>query len=413
MSEGAEVVDEDDSGAAKPTAWNRAAGPEGETRSIPDPVARRVWIAAGGRCTFCGKNLLIDEVTGEEVSIGQLAHIVGWSTASGSPRGDDGLPPGERNTADNLMLMCYDQHRVIDARTMWEIYDVETLRDFKRQHEETIRRLTALRDDRSSTVLRVVSSIGTRPVVVSRRTTAQALLDRGLFPDYALLGFDAEFEVDLRSIDDLGVNTPAYWQAGQSIIQHAAKRVRALAASEDLTRLSILALARIPMLIALGVELGEGIPIDLYPTRRSGEEGFGWTPSRPEGEFEFRRVQEGDGEDKVAVLLSLSGKVAADRAVTLDEHYTIYELVVTSMDTGAEVICSRDSLDNFVSCWRGLLAHLEAQHSGLDSLAVFPALPVTAAIALGRALMRGAHPALDVYDLIDGTYQFALRAERP
>jgi hypothetical protein len=46
-----------------------------------------VWLAAGGRCTFCNKDLVKDDVTGQEVLIGQLAHIVGWSTAAGSPRG--------------------------------------------------------------------------------------------------------------------------------------------------------------------------------------------------------------------------------------------------------------------------------------------------------------------------------------
>jgi CBASS immunity sensor of nucleotide second messenger signals len=39
----------------------------------------------------------------------------------------------------------------------------------------------------------------------------------------------------------------------------------------------------------------------------------------------------------------------------------------------------------------------------------FPAVPVTAAVALGRAPMRDIHPRLRVYDrTADGRYEFAL-----
>jgi len=29
--------------------------------------------------------------------------------------------------ASNLMLLCYDQHRVIDNRSMWDVFDADTL----------------------------------------------------------------------------------------------------------------------------------------------------------------------------------------------------------------------------------------------------------------------------------------------
>src|SRR4051812_36954602 len=101
----------------------KAIGPDGTTRTIPERVALQVWVAAGGRCTMCNRYLLLDEHTGAPVFIGQLAHIVGWTTTEGSPRGDYPLPVGDRNLPDNLMLLCYDQHKVIDNRSLWEAYD--------------------------------------------------------------------------------------------------------------------------------------------------------------------------------------------------------------------------------------------------------------------------------------------------
>lgn len=396
-------------------SWTRVIGPGGQSRTIPDEVARRVWIAAGGRCTFCNKNLVQDEVTGQEILIGQLAHVVGWSTSKGSPRGDDQLPPGNRNTAENLMLICYDQHHVIDHRSMWDVYDADTLRRMKRQHEATISKLTALRDSNKSTVLRLVGDIASAPVHLSRRAVASALLDRDLFPDYALLGLDAEFEVDLRGLAGHDDGTELYWKTAESQIAESGERLRALVAKGAIHHLSVLALARIPILVALGAAIGEGIQVDLYPTRRTGAEGFGWTPGIPTARFASTIAWRGDNPGPVAVAVSISGSVDIDAVVReVGEGATIYQIGLAEGREGAEVICSQESVDNFTRAWRDLLAKVEADHPAVRSIDVFPAVPVVAAVAMGRALMRAGHPGLRIYDLShrSGCYEYALEVRR-
>jgi hypothetical protein len=397
-------------------SWTRTVGPDGRTRSVPVDVARRVWLAEGGRCTFCNKNLLRDEVTGQEVMIGQLAHIVGWSTQPGSPRGADAnVPVDERNTAENLMLVCGDQHQVIDHPSMWETYDAPTLRRLKRLHEETIQRLTSLRDNQTSTVLRVVGSIADIPVVLSRRTVAKAMLDRNLFPDYALLGYDAEIEVDLRGVGGEAEGTPLYWASAQARIATAGERIKRLVASGDVSRLSVFAIARIPLLVALGSAIGEAIPADLYPTRRSGEGGFGWTPSLPTARFAAGVGRAGGSRQRVAVVFSVSGPInpaAVDTAVP--EDTTIYTVDLASGPPGVEAIASPESLDNFTTCWRQVLARIESEHPTTKAIEVFAAVPVTAAVAIGRVLIRGAHPPLRMHDLDrrTGRYEYALEVRR-
>ncbi len=394
----------------QPGSWLTARGPGGTSESISEPVARRVWIASGGRCAFCNKNLLYDEITDQQVLIGQLAHIVGKSTADGSPRGDDALSERDRNSAGNLMLLCYDQHHVIDDRSMWEVYDVATLRRLKRAHEDAMRRLTGLRDQQRSTVIRVVGKVGDVPVEMSRRTVASALLERDRFPDYIMLGAGNEFEVDLRALPGEAEGSTLYWQNVDAHIGDAGNRLRQAVAAGDVTHVSVVALARIPALIRLGAALGEGIQVDLYPTRRSASGGFGWTPDVEVAEFAFERRQSGDSA-KVAVLVSLSGTVDAARLPPdVDASWTVYELTLTNMSEGVETICSQAALDNFTRCWRDLLAALERDHAGVDSVSVFPAVPVTAAIAIGRALIRGAHPTLAIYDLSAASerYEFAM-----
>jgi hypothetical protein len=170
-----------------PSSLRQVIDRDGETRTISDRTALRVWVAAGGRCTMCNKRLVDDDYTGTEVSVGQLAHIVGWSKAPGSPRGDDKLPVDERADESNLMLLCYDQHHVIDNRSMWDVFDADTLRNMKRRHEQRILQLTAIADEDKTTVLRVIGTIRGASVSASPQTVARALLADGKFPDYALL----------------------------------------------------------------------------------------------------------------------------------------------------------------------------------------------------------------------------------
>jgi hypothetical protein len=134
--------------SSAPSSPRQVIGPNGQTQTISERTALRVWVAAGGRCTMCNRRLVDDAYTGADVSVGQLAHIVGWSTASGSPRGGDKLPVDERNDEANLMLLCYDQHRVIDNRSMWDVFDVDMLRGMKRSHEQRIAQLTAIEPPR-------------------------------------------------------------------------------------------------------------------------------------------------------------------------------------------------------------------------------------------------------------------------
>ena len=395
---------------AKPPSWTKAAEPDGTNSDIPDVVARRVWIAAGGRCTMCNRYLLNDEHTGEPVFIGQLAHIVGRTTGKGSPRGDDELDVAERNLEANLMLLCYDQHRVIDNRSLWDVYDVDTLRGMKRTHEQRIKELTGLHDDDRTTVLRMVGNLHGTGVELSPRTVASTLLADGRYPDYTLLGID-EYEVDLRQMPGEPDGDPGYWEMGRALIAERLRRLAAHVGKENIRHLSVFAIARIPLLVILGSLLDDTVPTVVYPKRRDGDEGWGWTPGAPDIDFEHRLIHEGSDPHQVAVLLSVSGTVDRGRLpATIGEGTTIYELRPAGVTPNRELIRTQESLDRFTRTWADLLAELEQRHPGLPTVDVFPAVPITAAVALGRTPMRAVHPRLRNYDLPAGaeTYHYTM-----
>ncbi|WNG87753.1 SAVED domain-containing protein [Mycobacterium sp. ITM-2016-00317] len=389
-------------------ASNTVIGPGGQTRTVSERVARRVWIAAGGRCTICNRYLLDDETTGQDVMIGQLAHIVGWSTADGSPRGADDLAVELRGEADNLLLLCYDQHKVIDDKSLWAVYDADTLRALKREHESRVRDLTAMGHDKSTTVLRVVGNIHDQAVDLTDARIREALFTRNRFPDWTLRGAD-EYEVDLRTLPGERDGTPIYWASARAHLDERLGRLRTLVAKGRITHLSVFPLARIPVLILLGTLLDDTVPVDLYPKRRGGDEAWGWTPAGGDVEFRITRVRVGSDRTKVALLVSVSGSV--DHTLLpdeIDDSYTIYELRPADTLPVPGLIGSAKCLDAFSRTWREALATVEAHHPGVQAIPTFSAVPAAAAVSMGRHLMRAAHPPLHIYDRVTGasTYQF-------
>ena len=396
-----------------PSSPRQVTGPDGATRTISDRIALRVWVAAGGRCTMCNRRLVDDPHTGAGVSVGQLAHIVGWSKKPGSPRGEDELPVDERDDEANLMLLCYDQHRVIDNRSMWDVFDADMLRSMKRRHEQRIMQLTAIADEDKTTVLRVIGAIRGASVSASPQTVAKALLADGKFPAYALLGVD-EFEVDLRPVPGEDPAGTAYWEAGRAMIADRLQLLRAKVNRETIRHISVFAFGRIPLLLTLGALLDDTIPTAVYAKRRGGDEGWGWAPGADTVDFEFAVVRSGTDPLKVAVVFSVSGSIDLNRLPSsADETVTVYEVRPAAVRPSPDVLATAAALDNFTKAWRGLLAHTEAEHPGLAQVEVFPAVPVTAAVAIGRAPMRDVHPRLRIYDRTsDGDYEFALEVAR-
>ncbi|MGV9961259.1 SAVED domain-containing protein [Rhodococcus aetherivorans] len=122
----------------------------------------------------------------------------------------------------------------------------------------------------------------------------------------------------------------------------------------------------------------------------------------------IRRVGTDPGE--VAVMFSVSGSIDTDRLpISVGASTTVYEVRPIGVTPNPGIISSPESLDNFAHTWRNLLSHIEVDHPGIEEIDVIPAVPVTAAVIIGRAPMRNVHPTLRVYDRsTDGGYNFAL-----
>jgi len=89
-----------------------------------------LWGKAANRCSFPGCRLELT-VDGTGSTLGQMAHIV--AKATDGPRGQSEMDSEDRDSYDNLILLCPTHHATIDADVSQ--YTVLSLRDMKDAHE--------------------------------------------------------------------------------------------------------------------------------------------------------------------------------------------------------------------------------------------------------------------------------------
>lgn len=105
--------------------------------NIPVRDQKILCARSGGLCAIpeCHKELIIKKQSERESFIGGMAHIKG--ERKGAARFDPSMTDKERNSHDNLILVCGNHHKIIDDQE--KTYTVEKLIQIKKQHEEWVR----------------------------------------------------------------------------------------------------------------------------------------------------------------------------------------------------------------------------------------------------------------------------------
>lgn len=100
----------------------------------PTAITKRLLdIFSKNRCAFPDCYELLSDYNTKTVT-GERCHIKGKKPES--PRYDPTQTDEERDSFDNLVMMCEKHHKIIDARP--DIYTVEILLEMKREHEKSL-----------------------------------------------------------------------------------------------------------------------------------------------------------------------------------------------------------------------------------------------------------------------------------
>jgi hypothetical protein len=361
------------------------------TRTIGDKRASILYVRAGGRCEFhgCNKYLFRHHLTHEENNFSEKAHIVAYR--EDGPRGKSLGRPTDIHDLDNLMLLCPPCHKHIDDNP--HSYPVEKLREFKRDHEDRIFRLTETKPDHKTKIVRVTSRVGGQKVSISAADIKEAVFPRYPQDPHGLL-------IDLSDIPDDGDDhgESFYKVAMQTIVQKINPLYERGIDTDSIDHISVFALAPIPLLIFLGSQLSNKVPVEVYQRHRDTENWIWKTHGQPVV-YEFHQLRQGSDISKVALVLSLSGRIRIQTLPSeIDESFYVYELTLDNQIPAPTFLQTKQNLDDFKQAYQRALRFISSEHLKPKELHLFPAVPAPIAVLCGRELMPKIDPVLLVYD---------------
>jgi len=378
----------------------------GRRADLPELERRKVWVRAGGRCTLCKRYLLEGDLTWQEVPLGEGAHIVGQKRSARSPRGLDPLPENARDTADNVMLACDTCHKEIDHKRAAGVMTVEELRRRKRDHENLIRHLTGLLPDQRTVVLRMLGNVRGKTIELHQDTAAMTVIRSGeRFPAFPLCYDRQGVEIDLRTLPGEAAGSTAYYSAARALIDEVFSHKLAEGVVRDhISHLSVFAFARLPLLVYLGARLDDTVQADIYQRHRA-HETWQWTEDGPAVDFQVERSGFATEIGEGVLILNLSGTIQPDELPTAVTGLPVWRIAPIGITPHPDILTKRADLDAFEVLVRSLFAELEATAKSTKVLHVFAALPIAAAVMLGRARDPQVHPRLHIYDRTETGYE--------
>jgi hypothetical protein len=361
---------------------------QAKTRDISPAVQNLLWGRAAGRCQFDNCNRVLSRASATQATrnLAEKAHIYAFSR--GGPRADDVWPRELLNDVENLLLVCHDCHVTIDRGDGPERYTAAALMEMKRRHEKRIEIATGIAPNLSSHVLTYGTFVGAHQALPS-------------FDDAAAALFPARFPAS-PTIIELGTRSgsqrdrdDAFWvEQRRELAYQFERQVRTPIERNDIKHLSVFALAPQPLLIQLGVLLGDITPADTFQRHR---EPSGWTwPAEAEPvPFEVAGPELTGGSP--ALVLAVSATITHDRiARVLGDDASVW--TITAGEPHNDLVKARGMLSAFRQQVRRVLDRMKAQYGHTTPIHVFPALPVSLAVEFGRARMPKADAPWVLYD---------------
>lgn len=361
------------------------------TRYISNDVERELWAKAAGRCQFngCNRPLYKSPVTQEKVNISEKAHI--YSFAKDGPRGWGPLVTNKKelNKISNLMLMCHDCHKLIDQDKTGNKYSASLLQRWKNDHEQRIYITAGIAPNCKSHVVIYGANIGDEKSPIQYLEVAEAM-----FP----VRYPAEDKpITLSMSCEHEDRNSHYWKTENDHLYAIFQRqIEPRIKENNPAHFSLFSLAPQPLLIKLGTMFTDKIPVDVYQPIREPKT-WKWQ-AYPDG-FDFISIEPPNTNHPPALIISLSDSVSHDRVTAeLGASISIWEITVPRTFLHNDFIRSSAQLSQFRETVRKIMVSIKEKHGQTTPLNIFPAMPVSCAIEMGRSRMPKADMPWIIYD---------------
>jgi len=360
-------------------------------RNINPSVEKELWAKSAGRCQFNGCNRILykSPITQEKVNISEKAHI--YSFSEDGPRGwSDELASEQTliNDISNLMLLCHDCHKKIDKDIDGTIYSAELLKQWKYEHEYRVYITSSISVEKQSHVVIYCANIGKQNSTINTKEVFAAM-----FPEKYPVN---ELPLDLSTKLSIKDDDMIFWQVESQNLEQSFKEVILPKIKENNPAdFSVFAFAPMPLLIKLGTLFTDKISVDTYQPIREPKT---WCWQEDPEDFEFLSSEPIDYSKEPVLVLSLSGKISEDRVYEVTgENINIWEVTVPEMFLHNDFIKSKSQLSMFRKELRKLMVKINEKHSN-KPLKIFPAMPISCSVELGRIRMPKSDMQWIIYD---------------
>lgn len=360
----------------------------------PTPLTIHMLCArASGRCQFegCNEYLFKDMITLDEFNRSNVAHIV--ASNPDGPRGDIIRSHQLSDKIENLMLMCMSHHKMIDANPVK--YCENMLIEMKQAHEKTISEQCGLIYKQPTELILFTSPIkGIIPVEISFNMAAEAVMPSkrlaSMYGHKIMINLSAEY----RSRD--------YWtEAGRQLIDGYNYTIKSIQSNKPDMHFSIFPIAPIPLIMKLGYIMGDKVQADVYQKTRMPDT-WKWSASSITNRFNTKIISIRSG-NQIALVLSLTADIAQERITEVFDADVIFAIQADRL--GVDCISSSEDLAAFWHKYQETCDKIRNQHPEAQEIAVFPAMPVSAAFEVGRRFMPGVYPKLRIFDDDKGFFE--------
>jgi 5-methylcytosine-specific restriction endonuclease McrA len=350
---------------------------------IPQKIQNALWARAGGRCEFEGCNDLLceDWLTGKTINGAQAAHIL---PVAHSARHKEGQGESSKTDIDNLMLICYKHHNLIDKSSPEE-YPEKKLLEMKQMHEARIKRATAVQEDKQTLVLLYGANIDRDKPLLDYRSAQLAIS-----PEFYV---SEPSPVKIQISSEIRETDPEYWtMEKKNLIRSIKQKVLDHIGDSGYEQVSIFALGPQPLLVELGVLLNEKYPVRVFQKIRIPDT-WRW---QDDCEIELRVKEPGDSSKQPVLIIAISGADIIKRTFGFYKgEASIW--VLTADNPNMNIMKSESQLEKFRDCSRKLL-ELITTKTEFDTIQVHMAMPNSCAVEFGRVWMPKVHKNLLLFE---------------
>ena len=350
---------------------------------IKDHVLFMLWGMSAGRCEICNRPLYQDLYFGTKGNFAQVAHI--HAVSPNGPRHVPTMSKNEKNDINNLMLLCYDHHSIIDKTP--DEYPGDKLLKLKSEHENRIKELTDNSNKRKCVIVSYFNNLDSNTVIHSDDAFRRAAINHDLYP-----ALSERF--DLSNTTTSYEPTKNFFDAESEALEKRFKRqlCEIIAQGEAI---AIFAFASQPLLIKLGSLINDKYMSYVFQYHRASND-WQWEPDSGEIMCDFKIIEPPNYYgSECALVIDLSAKILDERIKKVCGEIPIIHLTIENPNRN--FVTSPEVQNKFIEAFRGVMEKIK-NTSNMKKIFLFPAMPLSLNIRLGMDYMHKTDLPIIVYE---------------